>query len=145
MRVEKEFKNLELATASNVRVPKPIKAKNNVVIMEFIGKNGVSAPLLKEQPPEKSGETYKILLTYLRQLYQKAKLVHGDLSEYNIMIWNDQPVLFDLSQAVLLTHPLANSLLKRDLTNLNRYFKLLGVTVPSIEECYRRVTINVKN
>lgn len=137
---QKELRNLEQATAAKVRVPKPIAVKKNVLIMDFIGKNGVSAPSMKERPPKNSEKTYRTLLTYLRRLYRKAELVHGDLSEYNIMIWRGRPVLFDVSQAVPLSHPLADLLLRRDLENLNRYFSRLGVEVPSIEEYYRKVT-----
>ena len=136
----KEFKNLQQATAAKIRVPHPIAVEKNVLIMEFIGKNGISAPSLKEKPPKNPERTYKTLLTYLRQLYSKAELVHGDLSEYNIMIWKGHPVLFDMSQAVLLSHPLADSLLDRDLKNLNRYFSRLGVKVLAVDEYYRRIT-----
>jgi len=136
----KEFKNLELARTANVRVPRPIIVKNNVLIMEFIGENGVSAPSMKEMPPKNPGKIYETLLVYLQRLYSKAELVHGDLSEYNIMIWRGRPVLFDVSQAVLLSHPMAESLLRRDLTNLNKYFGRLSLQVPSVEECYKRVT-----
>jgi len=137
---QKEFKNLEQATAAGVRVPKPIAVRNNVLIMEFIGKNGVCAPSMKESPPEKPEKTYRTLLNYLKKLYCKAELVHGDLSEYNVMIWKNKPVIFDVSQAVPLSHPLAETLLYRDLKNLNRFFKRLDVEVLPVEECYRRVT-----
>jgi len=137
---QKEFKNLEQATKAKVRVPKPIAVKNNVLIMEFIGKNGVSAPSMKEQPPKNPEKIYKTLLTYLRRLYLKAELVHGDLSEYNIMIWRGRPVIFDMSQAVPLSHPMADFLLRRDLTNVNKYFSRLGVKVHSIEKLYGRIT-----
>jgi RIO kinase 1 len=137
---QKEFKNLEQATAAKVRVPKPIAVKNNVLIMEFIGKNGVSAPSMKEQLPKNPEKTYKTLLGYLKRLYCKAELVHGDLSEYNIMIWQNRPILFDVSQAVPLSHPMADFLLHRDLKNLNAFFNRLGVTVLPLEECYKRVT-----
>jgi len=136
---QKEFRNLEQANAAKVRVPKPLVVKNNVLIMSFIGKDGVSAPSMKEQLPEKPVRIYKTLLTYLRRLYREAELVHGDLSEYNIMIWRGRPVLFDMSQAVPLSHPMATFLLHRDLTNLNRFFSRLNIEVPSIEECYRIV------
>jgi RIO kinase 1 len=137
---QKEFKNLLRAHDVGVRVPKPIAVSKNVLIMEFIGEEGVSAPLLKEIVPQKPQEVYRKLLTYVRILYQKARLVHGDLSEYNVMIWENEPVLFDVSQAVLLEHPMANKLLNRDLENLHRYFKGLGVPVLSQEEMYRWVT-----
>jgi len=137
---QKEFKNLQRAYEVGVKVPKPIAVDNNVLIMEFIGKNGVSAPLMKEVPPKKPEKVYRQLLTYLRRLYRKAGLVHADLSEYNIMIWNDKPVLFDVSQAVPLEHPMADQFFLRDLENLHRYFKKLDVGVLSVEEMYKRVT-----
>jgi len=137
---QKEFRNLEQATAAKVRVPKPVTVKNNVLIMEFIGKNGVSAPSMKEMPPKHPEKIYETLLNYLKRLYRKAELVHGDLSEYNIMIWKGRPILFDMAQAVSISHPMANFLLRRDLTNLNRFFNRLSVRVPSIEECYEKVT-----
>jgi len=137
---QKEFKNLEQAIAAKVRVPKPIAVKNNVLIMEFIGKNGVSAPSLKEQYPKNPEKVYKTLISYLKRLYQRAELVHGDLSEYNIMIWKGRPIIFDVSQAVPLSHPMASFLLNRDIANINRFFSRLGVEVLPAEEVYRRVT-----
>jgi len=137
---QKEFKNLELASRAGVRVPRPIAVKNNVLVMEFIGENGVGAPSLKEKGPKNGEKIYETLLVYLERLYRKAGLVHGDLSEYNIMVWRGRPVLFDVSQAVPLVHPMADFLLRRDLANLNRYFGRLGVKVLSVDESYRRVT-----
>ncbi len=141
---QKEFKNLELAMYAKVRVPKPIAVKNNVLIMEFIGENGDTAPSLKEKPSRNPSKTYDTLMGYLQKLYCKAGLVHGDLSEYNIMIWNRKVIIFDMAQAVPTTHPMAETLLRRDLTNLNKYFKRMGVDVPSLDESYQRVTSLVK-
>ena len=137
---QKEFKNLELCCKAGVRVPKPIAVRNNVLVMEFIGKNGVPAPLMREVQLSNPERTYKQLITYLKRLYRKARLVHGDISEYNIMIWRGKPVLIDVSQAVPLEHPNSETFLLRDLKNLNRYFKRLGVEIIPIEELYRRVT-----
>ncbi len=136
---QKEFRNLEQATRAGVNVPKPIAVKNNVLIMEFVGEDGVSAPSLKEQQPANAEKVYRQLLRYLVLLYRKADLVHGDLSEYNIMMWQGKPVLFDMSQSVPSSHPLAKSLLERDLTNVNRFFSRLGVKVLAVDEAYRKV------
>jgi RIO kinase 1 len=137
---QKEFKNLQTAAAAKIKVPQPIDVSNNVLIMEFIGKNGVPAPLLREAALKKPERVYHQLLNQVRRLYQRAGLVHGDLSEYNIMLWRNQPVLFDISQAVPLQHPMANQLLRRDLQNLHRYFKKLNIEVLPLEEMYQRVT-----
>jgi RIO kinase 1 len=136
---QKEFRNLEQASRAKVRVPKPVAVRNNVLVMEFIGKDGVSAPSLKEQSPSNPDEVYSLLLTYLTRLYRKAELVHGDLSEYNIMMWKGKPVIFDVSQAVPTSHPMAEFLLRRDLANVNRFFSRLGVRVLSVDEAYKRV------
>jgi len=136
---QKEYRNLEQASRAKVRVPKPIAVKNNVLVMEFIGKNGVNAPSLKEQPPKNPEKIYNTLLTYLTRLYRKADLVHGDLSEYNIMLWNGRSVLFDMAQAVPTSHPMAEFFLRRDLANVSRFFNRLGVNVLSIDEAYKKV------
>jgi RIO kinase 1 len=137
---QKEFKNLDAADKAKVRVPKPIAVERNIVIMEFIGKDGVSAPRLKEIPPDDPVKTYKQLLVFMRRLYQKAELVHGDLSEYNLMTWKGKLVMFDMSQSVPTSHPLAQELLNRDITNVNRFFSRQGVKVIANEEIYRQVT-----
>jgi RIO kinase 1 len=136
---QKEFRNLAQASRAKVRVPKPVAVKNNVLVMEFIGKDGVNAPSLKEQAPDDPEKVYEILLTYLGRLYRKADLVHGDLSEYNIMMWKGKPVIFDVAQAVPTSHPMAAFFLRRDLTNLSRFFSRLGIKIPSAEEAYKKV------
>src|SRR3972149_2280880 len=136
---QKEFRNLQQAEKAEVRVPKPLAVKSNVLVMEFIGEDGVSAPSLKEVNPEDPEEMYGFLLTFLRRLYRKADLVHGDLSEYNVMVWRGEPVVFGMGQSVPSSHPLARFLLERDLANLNRFFSKLGVKVLSAEEAYRKV------
>ncbi len=136
---QKEFKNLQRAHEVGVRVPKPIAVEKNVLVMEFVGKNGISAPLLRETILKNPKRVNKKLVAYLRKLYQKAELVHADLSEYNIMMWEEKPVLFDVSQSVTLEHPMADKFLRRDLENLYNYFKKLSVDVLSVEEMYRKV------
>ena len=136
---QKEFRNLEQASRAKVRVPKPVAVKNNVLVMEFIGKDGVNAASLKEQAPNEPELVYQILLNYIKLLYRKADLVHGDLSEYNIMMWKGKPVIFDVAQAVPTSHPMADFFLRRDLTNVNRFFKRLGVNVREVEEVYKKV------
>ncbi|MCW4025999.1 MAG: serine protein kinase RIO [Candidatus Bathyarchaeota archaeon] len=135
----KEFKNLSSAYGAGVRVPRPIAVKKNVLLMEFIGKDGMSAPLMKEAELGDPKQIFRRLLADLKKLFRKAKLVHGDLSEYNVMVWDGKPVIFDLSQTVPLKHPNAELLLKRDLKNLHRFFTKQGVSVPSADEMFRGI------
>ncbi len=141
---QKEFRNLQDADRAKVRVPKPIAVERNIVIMEFIGKDGTSAPRLKEMPPEDAEKTYKELLLFIKRLYKKANLVHGDLSEYNLMTWKGKLVMFDMSQSVPVSHPLARELLNRDIANVNRFFSRQGVKVLPNEQIFKQVTENVK-
>ena len=137
---QKEFKNLQRAHEAKVNVPEPLVVQKNVLIMEFIGKKGERAPLMKETVLDEPQRTFKLLLTYLRRLYSKAGLVHADLSEYNIMIWKGKPVVFDVAQSVLTNHPMADRFLRRDLENLHRYFKREVPDILSVDEIYKRVT-----
>jgi len=142
---QKEFKNLHSAFEAGVRVPKPIAVRRNVLIMEFIGEKGISAPLLREIQIKNPERTYRQILVNVKRLYRKAGLVHADLSEYNVMIWKRKPVLFDVSQAVSREHPMATEFLRRDIENLSRYFKRLGVAVLPAEELLKEVVGNVKS
>jgi len=137
---QKEFKNLQRAREAGVNVPEPLAVQKNVLIMGFIGKNGVRAPLMKETTLDDPQRDFRLLLTYLRRLYRKGGLVHADLSEYNIMIWKGKLVIFDVAQSVLTNHPLADQFLQRDLENIHRYFKKLDSSVLTVEEMYKRVT-----
>lgn len=129
----KEFKNLQQAQRARIRVPYPIKVLGNVLLMEFIGRNGEPAPLLRETPLNHPARVYDKIAEAIRRLYQKGELVHGDLSEYNIMMVKSDPVLFDFAQAVPPAHPMARMFLERDLNHLNEYFSRLGVIVPTVE------------
>ena len=140
---QKEFKNLKRAYDCGIRLPKPIYVEKNVLVMEFIGEEDQAAPTLKEQPPEHPEKTYEKILEYVKILYQQAKLVHGDLSEYNIMNIADEPVLFDVSQTVTNDHPKAKEFLHRDLTNVNRFFAKQGVKIRAIDTLSEWVTQNV--
>ena len=137
---QKEFKNLRRAQEAGVNVPEPLAVQKNVLIMEFVGKDGVRAPLLKETALNDPKKVFRLLLTYLKRLYQKADLVHADLSEYNIMIWKGKPVIFDVAQSVLTKHPMADRFLRRDLENLHKYFKKKDSDIYSVDEMYKRVT-----
>lgn len=138
----KEYINLEAYHVAGVRVPKPITVRRNVLVMEFIGKAGVSAPLLKEAALEDPQKTYEKIVEYIRKGVSKAELVHGDLSEYNVLLLEQEPVIIDVSQAVEISHPLAVELLVRDIKNINRFFKQFGVDVCEDEKLLKEL-INV--
>jgi RIO kinase 1 len=61
------------------------------------------------------------------------------MSEYNVMIWKGEPVIFDLSQAVLKDHPMAESFLRRDISILNNYFRRAYLLELDDEETFKRI------
>lgn len=136
----KEYKNLQQAKSGGVRVPTPIKIIGNVLLMEFIGGRDGPAPLLRETPLDHPAKVYDKIAESVRLLYQKAQLVHGDLSEYNIMMDGLEPVLIDFAQAVTVEHEMAHVFLERDLVQLNQYFGKIGVTVAPLERLKPWVT-----
>lgn len=120
--VRKEYVNLMRAMECGVRVPRAVAYKNNVLVMEFIGDAMAPAPMLKDYEMTNPGGMFKEVLTHVRRLYCDAGLVHADLSEYNVLVYEDKPVLIDLSQAVVREHPRAEEFLRRDIANLVRFF-----------------------
>lgn len=120
--VRKEFTNMERAIECGVRAPKPIAFNKNVLVMEFLGRGGRPFPKLKEAPPDDPEHVFNTIVEYIRRLYQDGRMVHADLSEYNILMKGDEPILIDFSQGVILDHPRSREFLKRDVENLCRYF-----------------------
>lgn len=138
---KREYKNLVKAYEAGVAVPRPIALCENVIVMDFIGEKNVDekpipTPLLKDFC-EKPKEIFAILLLELNTLYNKARLVHGDLSEYNILNLYGKPVLIDLSHAVPPNG--GNELFLRDIKNLCRFFNRLGLKLEE-EKIAKQIT-----
>ena len=121
---KREYRNLNKAYEAGISVPKPIALCDNVLVMEFIGekspeKHPAAAPLLKDSI-DNPKEMFSKLLLNLSKLYNKTKLVHGDLSEFNILNLNEKPVIIDLSHATITRD--AGNLFERDVKNICRFF-----------------------
>ena len=65
----------------------------------------------------------------MRILYQKCKLVHADLSEYNLLYWDNKVYIIDVSQSVEHDHPHSLDFLRRDIFNINEFFRRKKVQV----------------
>jgi RIO kinase 1 len=128
---KKEYRNLLRASEAGIKVPKPIVTERNILVMEFAGKNEKPYPLLKDVQLEEvaAKKIYDILIDYMKKLYVDAELIHGDLSEYNVLIDTEQiePILIDMGQSVTLEHPRADQFLRRDILNIARYFRKYGI------------------
>lgn len=118
----KEFRNLELLHRAKIRAPAPIKCVHNVLIMEYIGDAAKSAPMLKDVLLRNPQKIYDEIIGFITRMY-KIKIVHADLSAFNILMFRQKPYLIDIGQGVLLDHPSSSEFLKRDIHNIVHYFK----------------------
>jgi len=142
----KEFRNLKRMHEVGVSVPKPYMVYQNIIVMEFIGREGLRAPLLheiqNELTREEARDIYDQVVDNYRRIYCCAKLVHADMSEYNIMLLDDKIYIIDVAQAVSLEHPNAKDFLLNDARNISRFFSKLGVSdANDVDNVLREMTL----
>ena len=125
----KEFQNLHRYAKADLPVPEPVAVLNNVLVMGYVSLDGAPAPQLRnaELAPKEMRSAFESAADFIVRGYGEAKLVHGDLSEFNILISDTGPVVIDVGQAVLANYAMAPVYLKRDAENIRRYFRKNGV------------------
>ena len=96
---EKEVRNLKRLnmTEGLIKAPQPFLLKNNVIVMQFIGEDGIGAPRLKDAEIVDVQQCYVDVLFIMRRMYQMCKLVHGDFSEYNMLYYKNEVWVIDVS------------------------------------------------
>lgn len=145
---QKEFRNLHRCREAGVSVPEPIKVLNNVLIMEYLGTEEGNWPKLKELGRlEKPELFYKSITKDFVDIANKAGLVHGDCSEYNILVENSNEKekkqvarIIDVGQGVLRNHPMSVEFLRRDIKNITSYFRRQGLKVTE-DELLQRINM----
>ncbi|KAI8622430.1 RIO1 family-domain-containing protein [Chytriomyces sp. MP71] len=134
---EKEMRNLKRLNVAGICCPEPILLRMHVLVMSFLGdKNGWASPRLKDAVINDSmifKNLYIHLIKMVWKMYHKCKLVHADLSEYNLLYHNKTLFIIDVSQSVEHDHPHALEFLRKDCTNVVDYFKK---RVPPPSESY---------
>ncbi|MDE1871900.1 MAG: serine protein kinase RIO [Thaumarchaeota archaeon] len=135
---QKEFRNLTQCIKHGIPAIKPIRILKNVLVLEFVGKDGTPAKTLVESEIDEND--YKNAISIISQLYKKAELVHADFSEYNIFKTENGLILFDLGSAVDIRHRNAKEFLQRDITNISRFFVKRGLTVEHPSDVMARIT-----
>lgn len=120
----KEFKNLQICERAGVHTPKPIYIDKHIIVMGFIGEEGL--PYVTMNLSKDADESdLDSLLEDIRKMY-RAGLVHADLSEYNVLMGRP-PIIIDFGQGVVLAHPRAREYLERDVHNLLVFFGKRGI------------------
>ena len=128
---------MKIARKAGVLVPEPIAFFENVLVMEYLG-GSKAAPLLKfsKFDVKKYG---RVLVNEIKKLY-KAKLVHGDLSEFNILDHNGKPYIIDLSHGMKLDYPNVDEYLERDVRTTVKFLNKRGSKLN-----YEEVLEKIKN
>lgn len=110
--------------------------------MHFITILGWPAPRLKdvEISESKAREIYRDIVIMMWKMYNKCKLVHADLSEFNLLYMNSQIYVIDVSQSVEHDHPYALNFLRKDCTNITDYFRKKGVATMGIKQLFDFIT-----
>lgn len=129
--IGRELEHLRALHMAGAAVPRPIAQEGSALLLAWIGDEDGAAPPLRSVRLER-GAAAAAAEELLKQveLFLAHDLVHGDLSEYNVLWWDGHPTVIDFPQAV---DPRFNrgarSLLERDLRNLAGYFARSGVEI----------------
>ena len=127
-----EVDALHRLAVAGVRVPKPYNFLNGVLLMELVtDEHGHAAPRLNdvELSAEKAHQYHRMLIGEIARMLC-AGMIHGDLSEYNVLVDADGPVIIDLPQAAdAAGNNSAERLLLRDVDSLRLWF---GRSAPEI-------------
>ena len=133
----KEFQNISKCYDCGISVVKPRHVSKNILIMDFEGTDGKPEQTLLESEIDEND--YRQSISLITDLYQKAKLVHGDFSEYNIFKTKNGLKIFDLGSAVDTIHPNTIEFLKRDINNITNFFVKRGLTVENPADILERI------
>jgi RIO kinase 1 len=129
---EKEMRNLKRLRAAGIPCPEPLEVRENVLVMSFLGdREGWASPRLKDAEIEDQSiyaSLYAELILNIRKLFHQCKLVHADLSEYNILYHDNHLYIIDVSQSVEHDHPSAFDFLRNDIKNVEDFFSKMGVS-----------------
>ena len=125
VRQNAEVDALYRLACAGVRVPQPHICFEGVLLMDLVvDAEGNPAPRLNdvELDEEQALEFHGMLINQAVRMLC-AGIIHGDLSEYNILVGEDGPVIIDLPQAIdAAANSTAAEMLERDVINLRKYF-----------------------
>ena len=141
---EKEMRNYRRLHQASIPCPMPILLKSHVLIMEFLGNGeGWPSPRLKDAnlSERRLREAYVQTIIIMRRMFVRCKLVHGDLSEYNLLWHQSRVYVIDVSQSVESHHPSALDFLRNDCSNVNDFFhKTANIPVMTTRQLFTFVT-----
>eukprot|EP00759_Apiculatamorpha_spiralis_P050584 PhF_6_TR4830/c0_g1_i1/m.6711/K07178/RIOK1; RIO kinase 1 len=146
---EKEARNLRRLETAGIPSPKMLQLRHHVLLMSFLGHDGWPMPRLHDCPEyvrSHGPRLYESIVNILRTMYTQCSLVHGDFSEYNLLVdvrvkedeQLPQIYVIDVSQSVEPDHPNSSAFLRRDILNVIRFFQdyVSPEDLASLEDSY---------
>jgi len=127
--VNREWETLRALAAAGAPVPRPFAATEDAILMTYIGDADTAAPQLRSVRPNRE-EAHDLFEQVMRaiELLLFSNVIHGDLSAYNVLVWEGRTMLIDLPQAVdPRTNRHAEAMLERDIARICEYFARYGV------------------
>jgi RIO kinase 3 len=126
---EKEWANLTRMHRAGMNCPEPVFQRKHLLAMTMIGGES-PAPKLKDVrlSSRRAERCFLALQDQMHTMYNECKLVHCDLSQYNVLYHEGKPWIIDVGQSVEITHPRSREYLYRDCVNVCSFFSGLGVT-----------------
>jgi len=132
--INHEYNTLQVLHAAGAAVPRPFAMAGQAVLMEYLGDGNGPAPKLKQISLDRrrAVEIFTGLIAEI-ELWLSCERIHGDLSPFNILWWEDRATVIDFPQAV---NPYENPdslfLLERDIRNLVTWFEDYGVAADPV-------------
>jgi len=142
---EKELRNLKRLEECGIPCPKVVEGRQNVVVMTFLGDSeSKAAPRLKNADSDSDwADLYDQTIRIMRKMFHDCHLVHGDLSEYNLLLLEGCKIfVIDVGQSVEQDHPHALDFLKRDCVNINDFFSRRNVATVSLQNLFAWIISN---
>ena len=130
-----EYEALSALHSAGADVPRPFALGDNVILMEYFGDEEAPAPLLLAGgwTKEEAHNLFDQIIANVEILLAQHR-IHGDLSPYNVLVWEGRAILIDLPQSV---DPRFNrsalELLRRDVENITQYFSAFGISASAAE------------
>lgn len=144
---EKEMRNLVRMYNAQLNVPEPVILRSHVLVMSFMGEDGWPSPKLKDVEITQSTarSLYRDCIMMMWKMFNVCKLVHADLSEFNLLYHQGNIVIIDVSQSVEHDHPHGFEFLRKDCTNISDFFRKRGVATLTVKELFDFITDSTIN